>query len=241
MEKEIYKNILVDAFRASGYGDLINENAAEAFWKLSGLLIEANKTTNLTAITDEYEIIIKHFLDSATVCRYIHENAKIIDVGCGAGFPSLPIAILRPDVSVTSLDSTGKKIDFLNDSACKIGLKNIFGICKRAEDYAVEARETFDLCTGRAVSRLNVLSEICIPFVRVGGLFVAMKSSRGDEEYLEANKGIGILGCVKLTEEDIELDCKGDKLKRTIFVFNKIKKTPITYPRNYSQIKKKPL
>ena len=241
MDLERYIECINDAFIQNGYGDLMDKDSAEKFYKLSNLLIQTNKITNLTAITDETEIIYKHFLDSATVCRVIHENAELIDVGCGAGFPSLPIAILRNDVKITSLDSTGKKIDFVNKAASELGLENVRGVCSRAESYVSDHRETFDVCVGRAVSRLNVLSEICIPFVKIGGSFVAMKASKGDEELQEAFNGIKKLGCALSKSFKVEIKTTTDNLERVILCFDKQSKTPSAYPRNYSQITKKPL
>lgn len=241
MECIEYKKYLLDIFEKNGCRDLLDDESACKFYKLSNLLVEANKVTNLTAITDEKEIMLKHFIDSSTVCKHIPQGARVIDVGCGAGFPSLPLAILRSDISVTSLDSTGKKINFVNQAAKDLGLGNLNGICGRAEDYVKNCRETFDVCTGRAVSRMNVLSEICIPFVKVDGLFVAMKSSKGEEEYAEAKNGIVKLGCEFEAREQLTLfDCK-EQLSREIYVFRKVKRTPVEYPRNYSQIMKKPL
>ena len=241
MNEVQYIEYIIEAFKSNGYGDLINEESAKKFFELSNLLVETNKITNLTAITDEKEIIFKHFLDSATVCRYIPADSMIIDVGCGAGFPSLPIAILRKDVRVTSLDSTGKKIDFVNEAARVLGMNNVVGVCGRAESYVADNREKFDLCVGRAVSRLNILSEICIPFVKIDGSFVAMKASKGEEEFTEAKNGITKLGCQLKQEDVVEIVSETEKLERRIYCFAKIKNTPKEYPRNYSQITKKPL
>ena len=153
----------------------------------------------------------------------------------------MPIAILRNDVKITSLDSTGKKIDFVNKAASELGLENVRGVCSRAESYVSDHRETFDVCVGRAVSRLNVLSEICIPFVKIGGSFVAMKASKGDEELQEAFNGIKKLGCALSKSFKVEIKTTTDNLERVILCFDKQSKTPSAYPRNYSQITKKPL
>lgn len=241
MNLEQYIECITDAFEQNGYGDLIDEDSAKKFYELSSLLIQTNKITNLTAITDEIEIIYKHFLDSATVCKNIPDNAELIDVGCGAGFPSLPIAILRKDVRITSLDSTGKKIDFVNKAADALELLNVRGVCSRAESYVSDHREEYDVCIGRAVSRLNILSEICIPFVKLGGSFIAMKASKGEEELKEASNGIKKLGCELSKLAKVEVKMPTENLERTILCFKKQSKTPIGYPRNYSQITKKPL
>lgn len=241
MELAQYKAIIKEAFESNGFGHLIDDAAAEKFYLLSNILVETNKITNLTAITDEIDIIYKHFLDSATVCDCIPYGSKIIDVGCGAGFPSLPIAILRQDTKITSLDSTGKKIDFVNKAAERLGLENVRGVCSRAEDFVSGCREAYDVSLGRAVSRLNVLSEICIPFVSVDGRFIAMKASKGEEEFLEAKNGIARLGCELEKESEIRITSDKEKIERKIYCFKKIKNTPKEFPRNYSQITKKPL
>lgn len=241
MTLEQYIKYIIEAFTANGYGELIDREKAEKFYALSNLLVETNKKTNLTAITDEVGIVYKHFLDSATVCKYIPIGAEVIDVGCGAGFPSLPVAILRSDVKITSLDSTGKKIDFVNLAANQLGLWNVQGVCARAESYVADHREKYDVCVGRAVSRLNVLAEICIPFVKIDGCFVSMKASKGEEELSEAKTGISKLGCEPAEQDKICISFPEENLERNIYCFKKISKTPKEYPRNYSQITKKPL
>ena len=241
MEFNDYKSTIIGLFESNGYGDLLDDIKIERLHRLSNLLVETNKVTNLTAITDEKAIMLKHFLDSATVCKHIPLNSKVIDVGCGAGFPSLPLAILRSDVNVTSLDSTGKKIDFVNKVARELELNNVEGVCGRAESFIENRRESYDVCTGRAVSRLNVLSEICIPFIKTGGAFVAMKSSKGEEEYSEAKSAIGRLGSEFSLKENITLASPEESLSREIYIFIKNRKTPLEFPRNYSQIIKKPL
>ena len=205
------------------------------------MLIEANKITNLTAITEEKDVILKHFVDSATVCSFFDVNASVIDVGCGAGFPSLPLAILRPDLNITSIDSTGKKINFVNATAEKLGLENVTAICTRAEDFVKDNRESFDACTSRAVARLNVLIELCVPFIKIGGKFVAMKSGKGEEELDEAYRGIRVLGCEISEKKDCLLTLEQERIQREIFIFKKEAETSAAYPRNYSQITKKPL
>ena len=236
-----YLSELYAAFNQNGLAHLINDDSAQKLYDLSDILIQTNKTFNLTAITDEKEIILKHFVDCASVCDYIPPSAKLIDVGCGAGFPSLPIAILRPDVSVTPLDSTGKKVDFINLTAKKLKLTNINAICARAEEFASAHREQFDVCTSRAVARLNILDELCAPLIKKGGLFIAMKSSKGEEEYAEARVGLEKLGCV--LQENVKKSFAYNKtaIERDIYVFQKAAATPAQFPRKYAQILKKPL
>lgn len=238
---EEYHNILKKAFENNGLSELLSEDKAEKLYRLSHLLIETNKVVNLTAITDEKGIILKHFLDCATICDHIPQNATVIDIGCGAGFPTLPLAILREDLLITALDSTGKKISFVKAACEELSLTNVTPICARAEDYVTDNREKFDVCTSRAVARLNVLSELCMPFVKVGGSFLAMKAGKGNEEHAEATKGIGILGGVYANSNSYKLSFDGEEIEREIYTYSKSKKTPPQYPRKYAQILKKPL
>lgn len=236
-----YLSEITEAFKKNGFSELISEDAAKKLYRFSDILIQTNKTFNLTAITDEKEIILKHFVDCASACEYIPQGAKLIDVGCGAGFPSLPIAILRPDIHVTSLDSTGKKIDFINSTAKSLELSNIDAVCARAEEFATAHREQYDVCTSRAVARLNVLDELCAPLIREGGLFIAMKSSKGEEEYTEARAGLQKLGCILKQNAKKSFYYNEMSIDRDIYVFEKAFSTPAQFPRKYAQILKKPL
>lgn len=241
MEKNIFIECLFEAFKENDLENAICAESAEKLYQISLALKDANEKFNLTAILDDEGIILKHFVDCASSIKYIPSNANIIDVGCGAGFPSFPIAILRPDVKVTSLDSTAKKINFINKTARELNLSNIQAVTSRAENYAKENRENFDVAISRAVARLNVLNELCLPLVKKDGVFIAMKASKGDEEYLEAKNGIEILGAKLERKLKIELSFREASIEREIFIFKKIKATPTQYPRNYSQISKKPL
>jgi 16S rRNA (guanine527-N7)-methyltransferase len=236
-----YTELLTLAFKSNGLDGIINEEKAKKLYEFSNILVETNKSFNLTAITDEKEIILKHFVDCATVLKHIPENSTLIDVGCGAGFPSLPIAILRDDIRVTALDSTAKKIDFINFTAKKLSLNNIIAVAGRAEDFAKTNREAFDISTSRAVARLNILDELCLPLTKAGGKFIAMKSSKGDEELKEASQGMRKLGGSLEKKEHLHLSFAETSIEREIFIFKKEHPTPSQYPRNYSQISKKPL
>ena len=236
-----YTETIINAFNQNGLGALINEEKAKKLYDFSNLLVETNKTFNLTAITDEKEIILKHFVDCAAALKYIPQGSTLVDVGCGAGFPSLPIAILRDDVRVTALDSTAKKINFINSAAEKLLITNILAVAGRAEDFAKSNRESFDVSISRAVARLNILDELCLPLTKIGGRFIAMKSSKGEEEYADALQGISKLGGALIEKEKIALLFDDLSVDREIFVFSKANKTPSIYPRNYSQIAKKPL
>jgi 16S rRNA (guanine527-N7)-methyltransferase len=176
------------------------------------------------------------------VSPYIDENSTVIDVGCGAGFPSLPLAIVRPDLKITPLDSTAKRIKYVQETAEKLGLGNITAIAARAEELAkTDKRESFDLVTARAVARLNVLAELALPFVKVGGYFLAMKGSAGEDEYKEVEKGIKELGGKLENIEKRELILPDGKQGRTLILIKKVRETPEKYPRMYSKIVKKPL
>lgn len=241
MNLQEYTDYIEKTFSDCGMGDLITDEKAEKFYNFSNMLIETNKVMNLTAITDEKDVVLKHFVDSATICKYIPASAKVIDIGCGAGFPSLPLAILREDVCVTALDSTTKRIDFVKRAANVLSLKNINAVVARAEEYVSDTRETYDICTSRAVARLNILSELCIPYIKVGGSFIAMKAAKADEEYDEAKNAIGRLGCKLDRSESFEFESESEVLSRTMYIFTKTKNTSMEFPRKYSVISKRPL
>lgn len=202
----------------------------------ANFLVEYNKNVNLTAITDPQEILTKHFIDSILLCKYVDipENASIIDVGTGAGFPSVPLKIYRPDVQITLLDSLNKRIIFLDLLCEKLGIsaKTIHG---RAEDISkkIEYREKFDIACARAVANMSLLGELCIPFIKVGGSFVSMKGP--SEDVSIGFNAVKILGCGDLTETAYML---GEDSRR-IFTAKKISQTPTKFPRSSSQIKKK--
>lgn len=241
MERQNFIELLYKTFEENGMNDLLDDASAELLYRFADLLVETNKQTNLTAITDEQGIILKHFVDSAAISRHIPQGSSVLDVGCGAGFPSVPLAIVRRDLAITALDSTGKKIDFVLSAKKNLGLDNLAAVCARAEEYIGQARESFDVCTSRAVARLNVLSELCVPFVKVGGLFVAMKSDKGAEEAKEAEIGIKKLGAVPTKMFASRLACGDVAIEREIRIYKKLGLTPSQYPRKYSQILKKPL
>jgi len=236
-----YKELLYRAFKENKCEELLTDAAAERLYRFANILVETNKAFNLTAITEEKEVILKHFVDCASISRHIPANTTLVDVGCGAGFPSLPLAILRNDIKITSLDSTTKKIDFINRTAKELSLSNIVAISSRAEDFAKSNRERFDVVTSRAVARLNILDELCVPLIKVGGLFIAMKSSRGETELEEARSGIQKLGASLTSTDKAHLTFDGATIERETYIFKKTQGTPSQYPRNYSQIVKKPL
>ena len=215
----------------------LNDKQLESFEKYYSILIEYNKMFNLTAITERQEVYVKHFVDSIiNVDKLVGE--RLIDVGSGGGFPAIPIKIMREDIDVTLLEATGKKCEFLKTVIKELGLTNIRVINGRAEDYAkkTEFREKFDICSARAVARLNTLSEYCLPFVKVGGTFVAFKAN-AMEEIEEAKNAVEILGgkIEKVCEYQLE------DANRTLIYLKKIKNTPPKYPRGQGKERKSPL
>ena len=213
------------------------------FIKYMRLLQEWNEKINLTAITEDEEVVKKHFIDCIKAFKSDKiKNAKtIIDVGTGAGFPGLPIAIMNPNVEVTLLDSLNKRINFLNLVVRELGLKNVKTIHSRAEDGArkPELREKFDIATSRAVANMAVLSEFCMPYVKKGGYFVALKGPSIDEELENGSNAIKILGGE--LKDIIEISIEETDLKHNIVEVKKIKTCPKTYPRKAGTVNKKPL
>ena len=234
-----YKNI----FEKNGISDFCTEEITSKMLAMSEYMLEINAHMNLTAITETADLVAKHLADSVIASKYIPQGAKLCDVGCGGGFPSLPLAIVRPDVTILGIDSTEKRINYVNESANRLGLKNLTAMAGRAEDLArlPELRESFDICIARAVANLPVLSELCIPFVKKGGLFIAMKGRLSDEEITAAPQK---LGAEAITETNINryfLKTAAGSEERCIVSLRKLNGTEAKYPRNYSQIKKKPL
>lgn len=214
------------------------ESSFDTYYKF---LIEYNEKVNLTAITDYEGVYLKHFYDSLILSCAIDLNQKVrcCDVGAGAGFPSVPNAICFPNLDVTIIDALNKRITFLNELVKNLKLTNVKAIHARAEEYAKEEWENFDLVTARAVARLNILAELCLPLVKLGGYFIAMKGQEGNEEYNEAKKALALLGG-KL-EKEVEMTLPYDLGRRTILVIKKVSNTPKKYPRAFAQIKKSPL
>lgn len=220
--------------------ELTNE-ALLNFEEYYKFLVEYNEHVNLTAITDYDGVYYKHFYDSLTLSLALDVTKPInlVDVGAGAGFPSIPNAIVFNNLNVTIIDALNKRINFLNELIAKLKLNNAKALHARAEEYAAFHREEADVVTARAVARLNILAELCIPLVKVGGLFVAMKSVESEQEFLEAKGAIKTLGAEHLKTISVELP--NQMGHREILVFKKVNKTPSKYPRQFSQIKNKPL
>ena len=204
------------------------------------LLLETNKVMNLTAITDPEEIASLHFLDSAALLTLEDfRNKSVVDVGTGAGFPGLPLRILEPTIRLTLLDSLGKRIQFLNRVCQELDLTDVACVHGRAEEFAAEHRESFDLAVSRAVAALPVLCELCLPLVRPGGKFLAMKSVDSDQELEAAKHAIETLGGAVSGVRDYEIP--GTEVRHRLILVEKVKKTPEKYPRMFAKIKKNPL
>ena len=217
---------------------------AEKLYELTERMLLVNKSMNLTAITEERAVILRHYVDSLMISKEIPEGASVIDVGCGAGFPSLPLAIFRPDLRITALDGTAKRIRYVEETATLLGVSNVTAIAGRAEELGVNPtyREQFDVATARAVANLRVLCELCLPFVKVGGSMISMKSQQAKEELSDAGNCIAQCGgkTVAFLEHSL-IDFDGNCEERNLIVIEKKSKTPKNYPRHFSKISKKPL
>ena len=219
----------------------LNKEQYDQFYAYMLLLIEWNEKINLTAITEPQEIILKHFVDSLTIAKYIEEGKTIIDMGTGAGFPGIPLKIYRNDVKVVLADSLNKRIKFLNEVIEKLQLKNIETIHCRAEELGKNKkyREKFDYATSRAVANLSTLSEYLLPFVKLNGSGIFMKTMEIDEELENAKKAIKILG--GRIEKVDKFEIPESDLGRSIIIVKKEKQTPSKYPRKPGTPAKEPL
>lgn len=231
-------------FAQNGMEKYVNEECVDRFYRLTERMLEVNEYMNLTAITEMESVILRHYADSLTVAQLLPQGASVVDIGCGAGFPTLPLAIVRPDLHILALDSTAKRIQYVADTAKILGLANVEAVSCRAEDGAGEKgvyRESFDFVVSRAVANMQVLSELCLPYARVGGRFIAMKAAQAGSEVELAKNAIAKLGGKLIDVVPLALESADGKEERNLVVVEKIGKTPKNYPRNYAQIKKKPL
>ena len=244
MQFESFKSNLFDIFSKNPCLPSIDEDKARKLYSLTEIMLEVNKSMNLTAITEETAVILKHYADSLTVSSLIPEGSSVIDIGCGAGFPTLPLAIFRPDLKILALDGTSKRIEYVRSTAKELGLDNVEAVSGRAEEFAQkpEYREQFDIATARAVASLPVLSELCIPFCKVGGYFIAMKASSAGDELGASQNAIKL--CGGAVEESFSVNLTADEQsfeQRNLIKILKKQPTPKIYPRHYSKISKKPL
>lgn len=221
----------------------LSRGEIESFSKYKSLLKEWNEKINITAITEDRDIDIKHFLDSLSIVKdgYIQDGSKIIDIGTGGGFPGVPIKILKPDTQVTLLDGLNKRLKFLDIVIEELGLDGIETIHGRAEELSrkKEYRESYDIAVSRAVASLNTLLEYCLPFVKVGGYFIAMKGPEVDEEIEVSKKALEKLGGE--LEERIDVRLPYSDITHNLLFIKKVKNTPSAYPRGKGNPKKKPL
>lgn len=236
MIKNLLQNYIKD------YKITLTENQYEQFQKYFELLAEWNEKMNLTAITDESGVALKHFADSLSLLNFVDipQNSSIADVGTGAGFPGVVLKIARPDIKLTLIDSLNKRLVFLGEVCAQLGIEAEL-IHSRAEDGARDEklRESFDFAVSRAVARMNVLSEYCLPYVKVGGAFCAMKGAQANEEFKESLNAINTLGGKLENKYFFELPENGGE--RAIAVVRKVKNTPQKYPRQSGKIKAKAL
>lgn len=221
----------------------ISQRQLEQFQLYYDHLVQVNRVMNLTAITEEKEVVLKHFVDSISIMNYytFSDNMKVIDVGTGAGFPGIPLAIMFPQLHFTLMDSLNKRIRFLNELVSICELDNVVCYHGRAEEMGVDSnfREKYDLCVSRAVANLSVLLEYCIPFVKVGGMFVSYKSSHGEEELKESENAQNILSCH--LKEHVTFDLPDTDISRCFLLFEKVQPLSKKYPRQNGIPKKNPL
>lgn len=232
------EELLRSGFEALGIG--LDSRALERYRIYYEYLEEMNKVMNLTAISGEEDVARLHFLDCVQLMQAASFAGKrVIDVGTGAGFPGLALKIACPDMELTLLDSLDKRIGFLRDCCHRLGFEDVECVHARAEEIAPGYRESFDFALSRAVARLNLLSELCLPYVKKGGAFIAMKGSDLGQELKEAEKAIALLGG-KL-EQKLDYTIPGSDVTHSLLILRKAAGTPAKYPRRWAQIKKSPL
>lgn len=239
MNKEEFKKVFMEYAKKIDID--INEEQINKFYDYMNLLIEWNKKINLTAITDYNEIILKHFVDSLTINKCIKENNYVVDVGTGAGFPGIPLKIIRDDIKIVLVDSLNKRINFLNEVIKELNLKNIETVHARAEEFGrnKKYRQKFDIATSRAVANLSTLSEYMIPLVKTNGRCICMKGKEIKEELKDSLNAIKVLGGKIENVEEFEL--ADNDINRSIIYILKEKDTPNKYPRKAGTPSKDPI
>ena len=243
LNEQSFKSELSRIFKANGLAQFLNMERSEKFLQLTKIMLRENEKYNLTAITEPNKIILNHYADCAVLALKLPLGAKIIDVGCGAGFPTLPLAIVRDDLKITAMDSTAKRVLYVENTANALSLNNVTAITMRAEDggKSPEYRERFDFATARAVAEMRVLAELCLPYVKIGGKMIAMKGKNAEFELSGAKRAIAILGGSNPKIENITLVGGEEAFSHPLITVEKKTKTPAAYPRPYAQISKKPL
>ena len=218
----------------------LDASRAETLERFADLMLQKNEVMNLTRITEPTAVAQLHLLDSAMLLKYADFRGKTVaDVGTGAGFPGMPLRILEPDFDLTLLDSLGKRVDWLQETCDALGLSRVACVHARAEEFAAEKREAFDLVTSRAVANLQILAELCLPLVKVGGQFLAMKSVDSEDEIIAAKTAIKTLGCRIARVEDYTVPTSD--VSHRLVIIEKLAPTPARYPRPFAKIKKAPL
>ena len=232
---------MMEAILRAGLTDLgLSAEGIPALLRYWELLAEKNKVMNLTAITEPDEAARLHFLDSAALLGLEDFRGRsVVDVGTGAGFPGLPLRILEPSVRLTLLDAQRKRVDFLREVCEDLGLEDVECVHGRAEEFAQQRRESFDFAVSRAVAALPVLTELCLPLVRPGGKFLAMKSVDSQEELNAAGRAVSLLG--GRLEKPLDYVISGTNVRHRLVIITKIEETPKKYPRTFAKIKKNPL
>lgn len=243
IDQQSFVGALTKVFSENKLSGLLSRDKADKFYRLTVRMLEENEKYNLTAITEMNKIILNHYADCATLAARLPKGISVADIGCGAGFPTLPLAILREDLKITAIDSTAKRIAYVNETAQMLGLGNVTTVAMRAEEGATkpEYREKFDVATARAVAEMRVLTELCLGYVKVGGKFIAMKGKNAEFELTAAKRAIALMGGRGTACEQITLKGAGEVLTHPLIVIDKKEKTPANYPRVFAQISKKPL
>jgi 16S rRNA (guanine527-N7)-methyltransferase len=242
MNDKEFISYLTRAFSENGISGYLNLERCEAFLQLTRFLLSENQKYNLTAITDEKKIIVNHYADCALLSRHIN-GGTLIDVGTGAGFPALPLAIINPNLEILAIDSTQKRINYVRSAAELLGLKNIRAEVMRAEDGGQNPllREKFDYATARAVAEMRIISELCLPFVKLGGKMILMKGKNAEFEVKGARRALSMLGGGEAKISAVTLIGEGEDFSHPLISVEKRQKTPSNLPRPFAKISKSPL
>lgn len=246
-QKDFY-DYLAAALHQNGMTDFARDEAlAASLYALTCRMLEVNEYMNLTTIKQPHDIIMRHYADSLTVAAHIPEGASVLDIGCGAGFPCLPLALARPDLHITAIDSTEKKVRYVGETAALLGISpdTLTALAMRAEEgggVGGQLREKFNIVVSRAVAHLSVLGELALPCLKLGGTLIALKGAKAAEE-MEDAKGLRVLGAspARLIPTPLTPPDSSESDSHALVMLDKCEKTPKIYPRKYAQIVKKPL